>query len=194
MPDSSASDHDLISGCLEGRKGSWADFVDRFSKLIYWSIHKTLEGGSFCARKDICEDIFQEVFKRLLEKEELARLRDIQRVRKFLSVMACHATLDTIKSLKRHEKKTVPIELETFEEKGGVPADFAVSKEKNEIIAGILNALPLKERACIELHYLDGRTHSEVGRILGMSQDTVSTVIRRTKEKLKTRFGEKGLK
>ncbi len=194
MPEAFLGDEDLISGCLEGKKRSWDVFVQRFSKLVYWSIQRTLEGTAYKGRRDLYEEVFQELFTRLIEKQELQRLREIKSVRKFLSVMACHMTWDRVRHLSRLEKKRVSIH-EDFSDLDGdfpmtAPADLADSREKQHLISEALGQLSLKERSCVELHYVDGKTHHEISLILGFSQDTVSTIIRRTKEKLKSGLEE----
>jgi len=183
------SDQELIAGCLEGRKESWDIFVERFSKLIYWGIWKVLESSSFIGRTDLAREIFQEVFETLLEKNELKKLRQAEAVRKFLTVMACHATMDKIKSLGRHERR-ISISMEPDMPESGLQA---VSRERDLLISKTLEELTPKERLCVEWHCVDGKTHREISEILGLSQDTVSTIIRRTKEKLRKMFLEKGI-
>ena len=191
MPDPFTDEVKLIDGCLAGRKDSWDAFVDRFSRLIYWGIRRTLAGTPFRNQTDLCNEIFQELFERLVAKEELARLRDAKCVRKFLSVMACRETLDKIKMLSRLEKRQVSAE----EGMGlaGDPPGAAQGREVNDAVSEVLEDLSPKERACVELCILDGKTHREAGEVLGLPPDTVSTTLRRTKDKLKAKLTEKGI-
>ena len=182
-------DQELVAGCLRGDRASWEIFVDRFARLVHWSIRRTLENSSFKARQDLCEDIFQEFFRKLLEREELSRLRDASSVRKFLSVGAANLALDKIKIRSRYERSSE-------EELASVMGDSgheAAEREASFLVQETVEELSAKERACMELHYLEGKSHREIGEILKLPQDTVSTVIRRTREKLKQRLIEKGL-
>ena len=188
MPES-PSDQELITGCIEGQKESWDFFVDRFSKLIYWSVWRTLESSAFSARTDLAREIFQEIFEKLLEKSELNKLRQIESVRKFLTVMAARAALDKIKNLGRQEGRLGDLSRLDNPE----PSHQAISHERDLLIAQVIEGLSPKERRCVEWHYLDGKTHREISEVLGLSQDTVSTVIRRAKEKIRKIFLEKGL-
>ena len=150
-----------------------------------------MEGSSFRERGDLCDEIFQELFERLVAKGELARLRDAKSVRKFLSVMACRETLDKIKMLSRFEKRrgTEEEALGTAED----PDKKAHARQVQETVSDVLEDLSPKERNCVELCLLDGKTHREAGEILGLPADTVSTIIRRTKEKLKAKLTERGI-
>ena len=196
MPETFPSDHDLIVGCIEGKRDSWDTFAERFSRLIYWGIFKTLEGTAFQDSTDLCNEIFQEIFTQLVERDELKRLRELTSIRKFLSVMSCRATLDKLKVLRRHEKSHVDMEKVILEEESGegsVMEVTAVVREREIIVGAVLESLSPKERACVEFYYLDGKTHRHIGEVLGMPQDTVSSVIRRAKEKLKLRLADKGI-
>lgn len=182
-----SDDAQLLAGCVEGRKDCWDVFVGRFSKLVYWSIYKTFERSPLRQRQDIVDDVFQEVFTKLVEKAELERLRKITGLRKFLSVIAAHTAMDTLRRLEMTEKRHVS--LETADE-DPFPGSMAGAHE--DLLGQVLSELNSRERACLELHLLDGKTHREVSLILGLPQDTVSTIVRRTKEKLKKKFLEKG--
>ncbi|MBI2095735.1 MAG: sigma-70 family RNA polymerase sigma factor [Candidatus Omnitrophica bacterium] len=197
MPDSRLwSDGELVAGCLDGQKESWSVFVDRFSRLIYWSLRKTLEDTSYRGRQDLLDDLFQEFFRRLLESDRLARLRDAESIRKYLCVAASHLAMDKMKSLRRWELKDAGTE--EAPEAGLVvdPKDVsrtAVQNEADALIAEVFDGLSEEEKRCAEWHWLDGKTHREIAELAELPQDTVSTLLRRTKEKLRKKFLEKGL-
>lgn len=193
MPES-PSDSKLIAGCIEGRKESWDKFVDQFSKLIYWSIQKTLETSSYKVRSDLAHEIFQECFERLLEKKELETLKNIDSIRKFLAVMASRLTVDKIRSISRHENR-ISSDISMLEESGRAvkePSQSALSNEQAALVSTALSELSAKQKLCVEWYYVDGKTHREISEILGLPIDTVSATIRRAREKIKQFFLEKG--
>lgn len=186
------TDQDLIAGCLDGQKSSWDIFVDRFSRLIYWSIQKTLETSSYKVRSDLVGDIYQECFTRLLERRELKTLRSVDSIRKFLTITASHLTMDKIRSIERVEKRAVS-DISVIEASDGLtrdPAFHAISNEQAILISKALEALSPKQRLCVEWHYIDGKTHREISDVLGIPLDTVSAIVRRAKDKVKRIFLE----
>ncbi len=185
----SPSDQDLIDGCIEGKKESWDIFVERFSKLIYWSIWRALEKTSFSQRTDLVQEIFQDVFHKLLDRNQLKSLRKIESLSTFLTILAYHAAIDKMKGLTRRQELDGII---SDPEKIGSGHEI-ISQEREELVLKALESLSLRERLCVEWHYLDDKPHREIAEILGIPQDTVSTVIRRTREKLKKIFLEKGI-
>ena len=190
------TDAELITGCLAGHQESWDLFCERFSKLIHWSIRRTLDRSPYRGRREISDDIFQDVFKRLLDRNELAKLKEADSVRKFLSVMSCNATFDRIKILRRQETQAPEIGEEPGIEESVRdfdPASEAVARECRDILDRMLEALKPKERSVLESFYLDGLSHKVIAERWGFSEDGVEALLRRTREKLKQALGEKGL-
>ena len=195
----------LLAGCLRGERGAWDEFVRRYSRLVYWSIGQTLQESRFFGRGDLTGDIFQDVFQKIFEKKLLARLDEAGNIKKYLVVLSAHLALDRIKSISRLENKSVFVDAEAGEEDGGRPPEaieappqgqpdqVAAHHEKRAVISGILDGLGAKERACLELDIFDGKSHREIGLILGVSQGAVSSIIRRTKNKVRQKLLKKGI-
>ncbi|OGW91554.1 MAG: hypothetical protein A3D28_04790 [Omnitrophica bacterium RIFCSPHIGHO2_02_FULL_63_14] len=185
----SPDEREILTGCLRGEKTSWDAFVERYSRLIFWGIRRTLDGSAFGARPGLADEIFQEIFERLLDRAELAKLRDVDSLKKFLSVIACHATMDKVKHLSRWEARTAVIPTQAVAD----PSELAARGEIDRLLEAELGRLSPKERTCVEWHYLDGRTHREIGLILGLPLNTVTSIIHRTRQKLGEALGGKGL-
>lgn len=184
------SNTELIQGCLENNKKAWDLFVDRFSKLIYWNIRKVFGAYGFSKREELVQDVFQEVFERLIEKEELKALKHAESIRKYLSVSACNTALNKIKGVGRLEKRLISEEaFEGISDDSRLPAVFA--NDTAALIESVLSELSSRERACIEFHYFNELTFKEIGAILNVSEDAASSVVRRAKEKIKIRLEQK---
>ncbi len=196
------NDETLLAACLRGDAGAWDEFVTRYSRLIYWSIRQTLRESRYGGREDLVGDVFQDVFGKIFERSAMLRLNDARNIRKFLVVLSANLTLDRLKSISRLEGKS--IYLDDPQEGAGTgavpvyaieagPAEAAGRNEKQTLVAEVLGSLGAREKACLEMHFFDDRTHREIGLVLGLPQDTVSSIIRRAKEKIKDKFIKKGL-
>lgn len=172
---------------MAGERGAWDTFVERFAKLIYWSIRRTLETSSFKSRGDLVDDIFQEVFAELFEKGSLKKLRDAKNIRRFLVVMAAYRTSNKVRELSHDVKKNVGLDHEAV-----YRMPDAMDGETERLVGDVIAQLKPKERYCVEQHYMHGRTHAEIAEVLGLPRDTVSSVIRRSHEKLQKKLKEKG--
>ena len=191
-----ASDRELIAGCLRGDAAAWERFVERFARLVHWSIRKSFERTPPGGREDFCREVFQDFFARLIDRKELSKLRDVGNVRKFLSVMACHLAMDRMKAGMRQSKMMRPVE-EWIAEEEGASHPFLSEDERFDAEPAIeesLKGLSPKERACLQFFIVEGRTAAESAQILGISENTVHSVVRRSKEKLKAALLRKGYK
>ncbi len=185
------SDSELIHACIRKDKKAWDLFVESFSKLIYWNIRKVFAAYAFVNREELVQEVFQQVFERLIEKEELKKLQNSQSLRKFISVMAAHAALDRAKALGRFEKRVVSGEIPEATT-AETPASVASANETTELIESVLNELSVRERTCVEFYYFNELTSREIGNILDITEDAVSAVVRRAKEKIRAGLTERG--
>lgn len=189
------TDPQLIQGCLERRPGCWDVFVERYGRLIRWALMRTLERAGASMADRLGADVFQEVFRRILQKDELLNLRRSQSLRTYLVVLSTRTALDALRSSIRSERRTADVT--TADEKGAImspdPSSGLLESERAAVLRSLLESLPYRERTCLELHYVHERTHREIALILGIPQDTVSTVIRRTRERLEQILRKKGI-
>lgn len=193
-----ASDQELIAGCLKGDGTAWNQFVERFAKLVHWSIRRSFEKPPPGGSEDFCREVFQDFFHRLIDKNELLKLREIGNLRKFLSVMACHLAIDRLRTLTRHANKMRPVE-DLLDEDETLPVVFPDDQDPSpglldSVLEDSLKDLSAKERACLQFFIVEGRTAAQTGQILGISESNVHSVVRRSKEKLKTKLIQNGHK
>ncbi len=67
----------------------------------------------------------------------------------------------------------------SLESVGSSPSQRAVRNEDLLRVSGAIQKLPEKQRAAIELHYLQGCAFSEVAEQMGLNRDQVAGLIRR---------------
>lgn len=123
------------------------------------------------------EDIFQTVFMKYLlhtapfESEEHEKAWFIR-----VTVNACK---DLLKSFFR--RNAVPLE-ELSEQAAALP------EQDREVLEAVL-ALPSKYKDVVYLHYYEGYSAVEIGRILNKNVNTVYTLLSRAREQLKQTLG-----
>jgi RNA polymerase sigma-70 factor (ECF subfamily) len=123
------------------------------------------------------EDIFQTVFLKyvlgsdVFENEEHEKAWFIR-----VTINACK---DLLKSFFR--SRTVPIE-------EAIPADPGITDENREVLEAVLE-LPPKYRDVVYLHYYEGYSAVEIGKLLGKNVNTVYTLLSRAKGLLRQSLG-----
>lgn len=123
------------------------------------------------------EDIFQNVFLKYVLSPVVFESPEHEKA--WLIRVTINACRDLVKSFFR--SRTVPLE-ELLEQ----PAPL--SEEHKEVLEAVL-ALPQKYRDAVYLHYYEGYTAAEIGKLLGKNTNTVYTLLTRAREQLRKTLG-----
>ena len=123
------------------------------------------------------EDIFQNVFLKYVLSPVVFESPEHEKA--WLIRVTLNACKDLVKSFFR--SRTVPLE-ELLDQ----PAPL--SEEHREVLEAVL-ALPRKYRDAVYLHYYEGYTAAEIGKLLGKNTNTVYTLLTRAREQLRKTLG-----
>lgn len=123
------------------------------------------------------EDIFQNVFLKYVLSPVVFESPEHEKA--WLIRVTLNACKDLVKSFFR--SRTVPLE-ELLDQ----PAPL--SEEHKEVLEAVL-ALPPKYRDAVYLHYYEGYTAAEIGKLLGKNTNTVYTLLNRAREQLRETLG-----
>ena len=126
------------------------------------------------------EDIFQTVFLKYALRSDPFDSREHEKA--WIIRVTINACKDLLKSFFR--SRTVPLE-----ELAGQAAPLA--PDHREVLEAVLS-LPPKYKDVVYLHYYEGYTAPEIGRILGKNVNTIYTLLTRSKQLLKEKLGGDG--
>lgn len=131
--------------------------------------------GSYCE----AEDITQEVFLTLHEKPQ--QFRNDEHMKAWLLRAAINRGRNYRKSWKQKRR----VELDEVPE---MPQECGMMQD-NEIRTAVLS-LPKDYAAVLFLHYYEGYTIKEIAKILGKRENTIGSLLRRGREKLRLELEE----
>lgn len=123
------------------------------------------------------EDVFQTVFLKYLLYE--GSFEGPEHEKAWFIRVTLNACRDYLKSFFRHS--ALPLE-ELAEEAASIPP------EQTEVLDAVL-ALPAKYKDTIYLHYYEGYSAGEIGKILGKKENTVYSLLSRGRTMLKEALG-----
>lgn len=189
----SLSDEEIISGCRSGKGPAWQAFIDRFSGLVHWSVWKYIDILPAAEREDFAREIFQDFFTKLIEKRLLDDLKDVVKIRKFIVVSVTRMAQDRLRRQNRSHAQHRPIE-EYFDLSAPIEEHEpdTLEHERLDALASVFEGLSPKEKTLLDFCYGEDMTHGDIAILLGMEQEAVSTVIRRSKEKIKKKMADSG--
>ena len=127
------------------------------------------------------DDVFQEVFLKYILHCDV--FENAEHEKAWFIRVTLNACKDFLKSLFRH--RTVPLDL-ISEETGNVISVYS------DILETVLS-LPDKYKNVIYLHYYEGYTAKEIGRILNKKENTIYSLLSRGRELLKLELGGDGI-
>jgi len=184
------SEAELIKRCIKKDKKAWDLFIQKYSRLVYWAIRKRLTASSFNSHESDIEDIFQEVLLTILKGKSLLQLKNPKYIPGWLAMVASNKAVDFMRKKIRLDKNIV-FDISEFKDDSFEKELF--SKDAVDTVKDIINTLSDKEKIIISLNLLEERTHKEIAQITGAPINTVSTIIARTKEKLKKELKKRGI-
>ncbi len=132
---------------------------------------------------DLCQDTFLRAFR------NLSRLRDPDRFSSWLYRIATNTLRDHLRGEARKQKRTIPTEeLDLFEaEKGARDPNLTEDVEK---LLDTIRELPARLREPLLLRHSQDLSYKEIGKILGIRENTVQVRIFRARKMLRKRFQE----
>lgn len=124
------------------------------------------------------EDVFQTVFMKYVLSS--AAFQSPEHEKAWFIRVTLNACRDLLRSLFR--RQTVPLEelLDLPDDGGG--------EEDREVLGAVLE-LPVKYRDVVYLHYFEGYTAPEIGRLMRKNVNTVYSLLGRAKALLRERLG-----
>ena len=184
MSELDVSDASLVARCINRDRLAWHKFVERFSSLVFWAIKNKLKQGRYFYNQQDIEDIFQNVFISLWEKEKLRQVINREDICAWLTILAVNCTYNYFRN-----KREVLFHKEAAPEDKNAASTFKQGK-LNIILEETIAKLPAREQIILKLNYFYDKTHLQIGQILKIPTNTVSSVIKRTKETLQKKLKE----
>lgn len=136
-----------------------------------------------CGSYTEAEDITQEVFLTLHSRPQT--FNDDDHLRAWLLRCTMNRCLNYRKSFRASRTGSL-------EELPEMPGSPVFGEAENEV-RDALSRLPEKYAAVIYLYYYEGYSTREIGELLGKSENTVSSLLRRGREKLRTELEEEAI-
>jgi len=187
-------DADLIEGCIRRDMASWYSFVKKYSPLISISIETRLKRYDISVSRQDIDDIRQNILTSIWKDRKLDGVKNRADLRPWLAIVSGNAAAAYARTKFRNEpQKTISIfekigERELVEFIPSEAADPGAETRKAELSQKIdkaIESLPPKEKLIIKLNILYDKKYDEISEIVNLPKGTVSSYIKRAKDKLK---------
>lgn len=187
-------DPELITKCLLGDLAAWSGFTGKYSRLVYISIENRLHKIRQSLSREDIEDIRQNIFTDIWKGRKLADLKNARSLPYWLAMVSGNAAMEYLRQKARREGKEC-LSFDNEEQKDNLidflqsniphPGERLDIKEVASQIDELVDHLPLKQKLVLKLNLYYDKNYSEISGILGLPSGTVSSYIKRGKERLK---------
>ncbi len=131
------------------------------------------------------EDIVQDTLIKVWDKRE--SWNEIESIEAFSITICRNLALDRIK---KHDNLNDSLEERQTEspDNSSTPFEDTLLQDRIELVRNLVNALPEKQRSCMQLRDFEGKPYKEIANILGISEEQVKVNIFRARQTVKERF------
>ncbi|MCX5668061.1 MAG: sigma-70 family RNA polymerase sigma factor [Candidatus Omnitrophica bacterium] len=184
----------LIEACIKKDLAAWSILVKKYSGLIYTSIENRLKKYGLDASIHDIEDIRQNIFSDIWKNGKLSHITNRDDISYWIAILSGNAAVEHFRSSQaRQSRNTIPLshkidekELnEIFPSDIPGPNDELARAETQERIELAIESLPASEKLMIKLYLIHNKKYHEIAEFLSVPKGTVSSYIKRAKEKLK---------
>jgi RNA polymerase sigma-70 factor (ECF subfamily) len=160
------SDYRLVTRIVHRDEDAFGAIYDRYSRVVYSVVLHVVRDAA------IAEDILHDIFLNLWRSpQQFDGARG--KLAPWLAVIARNRAIDWIRK-QRPQEDLADVQLVADEDLAGE----VERKSAIERVRVVLNALPEKQRAALELAFFRGLTHADIAAREGVPLGTVKTRIR----------------
>jgi RNA polymerase sigma-70 factor (ECF subfamily) len=196
------SEKDLLKECIKGDKKAWDLFVEKYTKLVYNTILKTLQMYHSDFLYQDLEDIHNNIFLSLIE-DDYKKLRQYKgingcTVSSWIMVITTNTTLNFIKRNKTSISLDDPLgEERSLRDTISDPQPSVIKQmeesEQSEILREIMDGLGSDDKLFLKYYYEEELSPEEIAGIMNLSAGAIYSKKSRIIEKLKKIAKKKNL-
>ena len=174
----------LLQGLLRDEPSAWSELVGKYSPLLLGISRRTFASYGYAASNHDCEDAVADVWRNLLHNDRQLVRQCIERGQLLptLHVLTRNRTVDLMR-----RRKLVAAPLEEATEIAVCDAETADPDERDvsSFLPQALARLSPRERALVELFYLQAKSYREIELLIGVPQNSIGPTLKRAVAKLK---------
>ncbi|MDA8686351.1 RNA polymerase sigma factor [Robiginitalea sp.] len=172
-------DKDLIAEVIAGDTRAFAGLVTRYQHMVFTLAVQILRN------RELAEEAAQDVFVKAYRG--LSKFKGEAKFSTWLYRIVYRHFLDIARVALRQPKFVQDKVPEIWTEKSLDDIwTQLIKRERSELLQKLLDTLPVQDRACLTLHYLQEQSLEEIAAISGCSTNSVKVRLFRARERLKS--------
>jgi len=178
-----ATDEALVAATRTGSDAAFTAIVQRYEPQLVAYARQVLGG-----RHHDAEECVQDAFVRALSS---LRRNDAEiALRPWLHAIVRNRCLDQLR--KPHRTTDLEPHQAVLADHGPGPVSMIASRQRLDAVVGGMEALPERQRRALVMHELEDRSHSQIGRVLGVSAGASKALVCRARAGVAAAVGGRG--
>lgn len=136
--------------------------------------------------REEAEDVVQDTLIKVWNARD--RWQEFDSIEAYSLTIARNLSLDRIKKMENQNDSLEEQNTERLDENTSTPSERMIQKDKLNIVRNIIDELPEKQRSCLQLRDIEGKSYKEIADILSITEDQVKVNIFRARQTVKQRF------
>ena len=183
------SNKKLVSLCNSKDVLAWFEFVRRFQRLVSSSIAERLTRWNYNYQTTDVEDISQDVFFSIWEKELLKSLKRIEALIPWLAILSANKAVSFFRKRSNVPPRASSLfedgEREPLDMRNPNPLEGLIFKDSLKNTLAAIKQLTPREKNILRLNILYKKTYAEIARLCGIPVGSVYSTAKRAREKIK---------
>lgn len=201
----SVSLHEILARARQGDRVAQSRLIDEFYPAVRETVHRELSldvrrGRPWLAALFSTGDVVHDVFVGVLRDLHTFEGHDGPSFQRFLTATVKHRLIDTIRfhEAARRDGRRVGHDLDVTAadapSEDTSPIAVALRREESGSVHAALQDLPPRDRAVLELRYLQSKTYPEIAAALGIAaEDTARKAVRAALARLLVKLRARGI-
>lgn len=166
---------ELIKSCSAGERAAQEELYTRYAARVLTCCRR------YCDNEEDAEDILQDTFLIAFDRISSFSYRRNGSLQAWLCRIAVNQAVDRIRKRRR---LPVPVGISEKEDVEA-PQEEALERIPPEKLLGMIAALPEMRRAVFNLYCMDGYSHREIGKMLGISEKGSASMLAKARNQLR---------
>ena len=157
------------------------DILPLKNELFRLALRITLNAAD---AEDVVQDTMLKVWKRRNDWEQ------IESIEAFCLTICRNLALDRLRH-KDYQSRTLDMAADSVDASHTAnPEQMTVQRDRVRLVRQLINRLPERQRSCMQLRDIEGKSYRDIATILGITEQQVKVTIFRARQAVKTAFQE----
>ncbi len=197
------SPEELLKKCVNKDKNAWDEFIRRYSGLVTRSVKYKLNKLNVKVDRSEFQDIVQEIFLSIWEKDKLAEIKNTSNLKGWLVITSINRTSNYCRDhVYKRAKNTLSLDSgpsadipglklgDVIPSPGLNTAKMLEAAEIERLLKEAINKLEYRQRLALKFNLYDGKKQKEIARIMHIPQGTVGYLIMNAKKNIRKKLKE----